>query len=205
MPYKKLFLILHIVTWGALLLVYLNFIFWSSSDMAFYLFMVGILYFVLLASVPGIMEKEKQILVARFGSREDQEVNAHVADLFFRRLLAGRIAAQLDPTDEDQMSAFAGGLKGMYGEEVASRIQGFYPELSIERIDAFLDVCVKIGKEAMFYVFFPEKHGGADQAAPEAKIAGQYPFLSPALIRRIYLWWKKFRARLEWQARVEGR
>jgi len=205
MPYKKLFLIFHIVTWGGLLLIYLNFVFWSSTDLAFYLFIAGILYFVLLASVPGIIKKEKQILVASFGSREDNDVKAHVAELFFRKVLSGRIITQLDPRNEDQLTVFAENLKGIYGEEVASRIGSFYPDLSPERIDAFMDVCVKIGKEIMFYVFFPERRGGADQAAAEAKLAGLYPFLSSASIRRIYLWWKNFKAKQEWQARVEGR
>ncbi len=195
MPYKRLFLLFHLATWGGLLLVYLNFVFWSSSDIAFYLFIAGILYFVLLASVPGIIEKEKQILVASFGSREDQDLQAHVAEVFFRQVLNGRIVAQLDPGDEDQVTAFAESLKGLYGEEAAFRIAPFYPDLSPQRIDAFLDMCVKIAKETMMYVFFPEKRGGADQATAAAKLASQYPFLSPALRQRIYRWWKQVKAR----------
>ena len=125
MPYKRLILMFHLATWGGLLLIYLNFIFWSSSDIAFYLFIAGILYFVLLASVPGIIEKEKQILVASFGSREDQDLQAHVAEVFFRQVFNGRIVAQLDPGDEDQVTAFAESLKGLYGEEAAFRIAPF--------------------------------------------------------------------------------
>lgn len=204
LPYKKLFLLFHLATWGGLLLVYLNFVFWSSSDLAFYLFIAGTLYFVLLASVPKIIEKEKQILVASFGSREDRHVQAHVAEVFFRKVLNGRILTQLDPGDEVQLAVFADGLKGIYGEEVAARIRPHYPDLSAERIDGFLNVCAQIGKETMFYVFFPGKRAGADQATAEAKIAGMYPFLSTASVRRIYLWWKKLKAKLERQARVAG-
>ena len=204
MPYKRLILMFHLATWGGLLMIYLNFVFWSSSDMAFYLFIAGILYFVLLASVPGIIEKEKQILVASFGSREDNNVKAHVADLFFRKVLSGRIIIQLDPRDEDHLSTFAENLKGMYGDEVTPRMRNFYPDIPDQRIDEFLNVCVKIGKETMFYVFFPEKRAGADQATAEARLASLYPFMSPALIRKIYLWWKKFKAKLEWQARMDG-
>ena len=204
MAYKKIFLLFHLVTWGGLLLVYLNFVFWSSSDLAFYLFMVGILYFILLAYVPAILKKQKRILVASFGSREDQDLQAHVAEAFFRKVLNGGIIAQLDPKDEAQLVAFAEGLKGMYGEEVASLIQGFYPELSVDRIDAFLDVCVRVGKEVMFYVFFPEKHGGADQAVAQARLAEQYAFLSPALIRRLYLWWQRIKAGQEREISVHG-
>jgi hypothetical protein len=200
MPYKKIFLLFHLATWGGLLLIYVNFVFWSSTDMAFYLFIAGILYFTLLASVPWIIEKEKQILVASFGSREDEDVKAHVADLFFRKVLSGRIITQLDPRNEDHLVTFARNLKGMYGDEVISRMQHFYPDIPDQRIDGFLNVCAQIGKETMFYVFFPEKRGGADQATAEAKIAGMYPFLSTASVRRIYLWWKKLKAKLERQA-----
>jgi hypothetical protein len=204
MPYKKIFLLFHLATWGGLLLIYVNFVFWSSTDIAFYLFIAGILYFILLASVPRIIEKEKQILVASFGSREDDDVKAHVADLFFRKVLSGRILTQLDPRNEDHLVTFAENLKGIYGDEVIPRMQHFYPDIPDQRIDEFLNVCAKIGKETMFYVFFPEKRGGADQTTAEAKIAGMYPFLSPALVRRIYLWWKKLQAKLERQARVDG-
>ena len=196
MSYKKIFLLFHLATWGGLLLIYLNFVFWSSSDLAFYLFIAGILYFVLLASFPAILEKQKRILVASFGSREDQDLQAHVAEAFFRRVLNGRIIAQLDPGDEAQLVTFAENLKGMYGEEVASRIGTFYPDLSPQRIDAFMDVCVKIAKEAMFYVFFPERRGGVDQAVAQAGLADQYAFLSPILIRRLYRWWQRIKARL---------
>jgi hypothetical protein len=204
MFYKKLFLIFNIVNWGGLLLIYVNFVFFSSTTISFYLFIAGILYIVLLASIPGIIEKEKQILVANFGSREDDNVKAHVADLFFRKVLSGRIVTQLDPGNEDHLSTFAENLKGMYGDEVTPRMRNFYPDIPDQRIDEFLNVCVKIGKETMFYVFFPEKRAGADQATAEARLASLYPFMSPTLLRKIYLWWKKFKAKLEWQARMDG-
>jgi hypothetical protein len=204
MYYKKIFTILNFVNFGGVLLVCINF-FYNSGDLSLFLYLGGILYFILLTSIPAIAEIERQLLVRKFGSRDDNDILAHIAEIYYRKVLPGKILVQLDSHDEAELTGFAENIKGMYGSEVIPSIKKFYPELADERIDSFLTDCMRAGKEMMYYVFFPDLRGEADQPTTEAKIANLYPFLSTALIRRIFYWWKEFKVKLEWQTKIEGR
>ena len=205
MFYKKVFTIINLSFTGAafLLLIIGVFNFGYSLWMGTISILLAFLSVIVLV-IPDLLGYVRKTAISVFGSREEKDILAHFSDVYFAEIFAGHISAQLDLNSESQMTGFADSLKNMFGKDVVPGLEGFYPEVSEEQWNSYLDLLGDAGKDAMRYVFFPETRGNPDSAQIAQKLKEEYPFMTGVTLRGLIGWWQVFKSRMEQQNRADG-
>jgi hypothetical protein len=167
------------------------------------LFIVSFLMFMFFI-VPELMNIAKVYAISRYGSREDHDLSSHFADLFFARMFAGRIITQVNTKNEDEMTTFAEGLINIYGPEVLAEVLKYYPDVAEQYWTSLYKSLIRVEKDVMYHIFFPEKYGELDATKPAVKLKGNYPFMNVSAMEQLIKWWKNFKLKMEWQDRADG-
>jgi hypothetical protein len=166
-------------------------------------FILGFILFMFFI-IPELMNFAKVYAISRYGSREDNDLSSHFADLFFARIFAGKILTQVNIKNEEEMTTFADGLINIYGSEVLPEVLKFYPDVSEQYWISLFKSLVSVEKEVMLHIFFSEKYGELEAIKPAVKLKENYPFMSVSTLEQLIKWWKSFKLKMEWQDRVDG-
>ncbi len=204
MFYKKVNTIVSLSLAGGTILFLLGFfIFLFTPWLGIFCGLLALL-FTLVAMNPDLLNLVRRIAISRFGSHEENDILAHFADVFFAKIITSNISAQLDVKNESDMVAFADALKNMFGEDVLLDIKKFYSEVSEPQWENFFNSLIRVGKDAMHYVFFPETNGNLNPTQAAQKLKEQYPFMTEDTLRKLIEWWGRFKAKMEWQNQADS-
>lgn len=205
MYYKKVFFLVNLFFGGGSLLFL---IFGTTLVLnGIWIMVVSLVFSFLFFTVyifPELLNVAKVFAISRFGSRNDNDLMSHFAEMYFMQIFEGRISTQVDITDEEQMTGFADGLIKMFSSSVLAEMAKFYPDVSEQYWVSALNSLVRVEKDVMLHIFFPNTYGGLDLISPDEKLKEKYPFMSKNILRQLIRWWKNFKIKMEWQDRVDG-
>jgi len=154
--------------------------------------------------IPDFMNVARIFVISQYGSREDQDLLSHFAELFFTAMLKGKISTQVNIADEDEMTKFAGSLVSLYAPDAVTSLLNYYPNIAEDYWKSNFQNMEDIEKETMRHVLFPEKYGGVDSPKLLDDLLLRFPFVDKSLLNKLIKWWKNFKAKMEWQDKMDG-